>query len=49
MARKRLAAWLDEGKIKQREDIAEGLEKAPETLLRLFDGGNTGKLLLKLR
>ena len=30
------------------EDIAEGLETFPDTLLRLFKGENTGKLVLKL-
>ena len=36
------------GKLVSREDIAEGLENFPETLLRLFSGENTGKLVLKI-
>ena len=40
--------WLATGKLKTREDIAEGLENFPETLLRLFKGENTGKLALKV-
>jgi NADPH-dependent curcumin reductase len=43
-----LAAWVDAGKIAYREDIAEGLENAPETLKRLFVGANFGKQLLKI-
>jgi NADPH-dependent curcumin reductase CurA len=43
-----LAGWLAAGKLISREDIAEGLENFPDTLLRLFAGENTGKLVLKI-
>jgi NADPH-dependent curcumin reductase len=43
-----MGEWLAAGKLKTREDIAEGLETFPDTLLRLFKGENTGKLVLKL-
>lgn len=43
-----LGQWLAAGKIKHRETIVEGLEHAPETLNRLFDGEKFGKLLLKI-
>jgi hypothetical protein len=44
-----MAGWFAAGKIKSREDIAQGGLKAfPETLLRLFKGENTGKLVLKV-
>ncbi|HSZ14103.1 MAG TPA: NADP-dependent oxidoreductase [Solirubrobacteraceae bacterium] len=43
-----MAGWLASGKLKSREDIAEGLENFPQTLLRLFHGENTGKLVLKV-
>jgi NADPH-dependent curcumin reductase CurA len=43
-----MAKWLAAGKLKSREDIAEGLERFPETLLRLFAGKNTGKLVLRV-
>jgi NADPH-dependent curcumin reductase CurA len=36
-----------EGKIKYREDVRDGLEHAPETLVELYTGGNTGKLLVR--
>ncbi|MGP0102946.1 MAG: NADP-dependent oxidoreductase [Solirubrobacteraceae bacterium] len=43
-----MAGWLASGKLISREDVAEGLENFPDTLLRLFHGENTGKLVLKL-
>jgi len=43
-----LAAWMAEGKIKDRVDVQEGLENAPAALRRLFRGENTGKQLLKI-
>jgi NADPH-dependent curcumin reductase CurA len=48
LAAKEMAAWLAAGKLKGREDIVEGIETFPETLLKLFSGENTGKLLLKV-
>jgi NADPH-dependent curcumin reductase CurA len=47
-AAREMAGWLAAGKLKSREDIAEGLATFPDTLLRLFTGANTGKLLLKI-
>jgi NADPH-dependent curcumin reductase CurA len=43
-----IAAWITAGKLKSREDIVEGLETFPETLLKLFSGENFGKLILKV-
>jgi hypothetical protein len=43
-----LAAWVADGKIAYAEDIQEGLENAPATLARLFEGKNLGKQLLRL-
>jgi NADPH-dependent curcumin reductase CurA len=43
-----MAKWLVAGKLKSREDIATGLENFPDTLLRLFRGENTGKLVLEV-
>ena len=44
-----MAGWLSAGKLVSREDIAGGgLERFPETLLRLFEGKNTGKLVLEV-
>jgi NADPH-dependent curcumin reductase CurA len=43
-----LAAWLRDGRLRYREDVAEGLDKAPEALLRLLAGGNSGKMLVRV-
>jgi NADPH-dependent curcumin reductase CurA len=43
-----MATWLSEGKITAREDVVEGLETFPDTLLKLFTGANNGKLVLKV-
>lgn len=47
-ATQNIVKWIAEGKIKHRETIVDGLENAPETLNLLFEGGNTGKLLIKV-
>ena len=36
------------GKLKNRVDVQEGLENAPATLRRLFEGRNDGKQLLRI-
>lgn len=41
-----LAGWVAEGKIKYREHIVEGIERAPEAFLGLFEGENIGKQLV---
>lgn len=43
-----MAGWMKAGKLKTREDIEVGLETFPDTLLKLFKGENTGKLVLKV-
>lgn len=43
-----MAAWMALGKLKSKEDIVEGLETFPETLMKLFNGENFGKLVLKV-
>jgi hypothetical protein len=43
-----MAQWMAATKLKSREDIVEGLETFPETLLKLFKGENNGKLMLKV-
>ena len=43
-----LAEWMMAGKIKYREDIVDGLDNVLPTFLRLFDGSNAGKLVLRL-
>ena len=45
----RMAAWRNEGLLKTREEIVEGgLEDFQPTLMKLFAGENTGKLVLQI-
>lgn len=41
-----MRSWLDEGKIKFREDLVEGLENAPQAFIGLLEGKNFGKLII---
>ncbi len=43
-----LGQWKMFGKLKDRETIGAGLEKAPDAINMLFTGGNAGKLIVKL-
>jgi NADPH-dependent curcumin reductase CurA len=43
-----LGEWVAEGRLKSREDIVQGLETFPESLLMLYTGENTGKLMLQV-
>ena len=43
-----MAGYLKDGKMKSKEDIVLGLETFPETLLKLFNGENFGKLVLQV-
>jgi NADPH-dependent curcumin reductase CurA len=47
-ARRRLARWYGEGRLKQRDDVVEGLENAAGAYDRLFRGDNFGKLLVRV-
>lgn len=43
-----LSGWLDSGQLAHQEDIQDGFAHAPRTFLRLFEGKNLGKQLLKI-
>ena len=43
-----LGKWKMMGKLKDRQTVVEGLEKAPDALNMLFTGGNIGKLIVKV-
>lgn len=47
-AAREIVGWLQAGKIQYRYDVVDGLEAAPRALLKLFDGSNTGKLLVRV-
>mgnify|MGYP001360192764 CR=1 FL=1 len=43
-----MSNWLLEGKIKFKETIYEGIEKAPKSFIDLLEGKNIGKMLVKI-
>lgn len=43
-----MAQWIKEGKVKWRETVFEGLERAPEAFMGLFKGENFGKMLVRV-
>jgi NADPH-dependent curcumin reductase CurA len=45
---KQISQWMKEGKFISKEDIVPGIDKFPETMNKLFSGGNFGKLVLKV-
>ncbi len=45
---RQLAAWLRQGRLQYREDIADGLEGAPAALIGLLQGRNFGKQLVRV-
>ena len=44
----RMERWHRDGHIQFREDILDGLERAPEAFLRMMSGANMGKQLVRL-
>lgn len=47
-AAREMAGWLREGKLRSHEEIVEGIDRFPETLLRLFTGEHVGKLVIEV-
>lgn len=45
---KDMGQWMREGRIRSEETIHEGIAAAPQAFADLFNGGNTGKMLVKL-
>jgi len=43
-----MSQWLNDGKIKFKEDITEGLENAPRELIGLLKGANFGKKVIQV-
>ena len=43
-----MAGYLRDGKMKSKEDVVVGLDTFPESLLKLFNGENFGKLVLQV-
>ena len=45
---KQLANWLKEGKLTYAETIVNGFDNIPQAFIELFDGKNTGKMIVKI-
>jgi len=45
---KQLSQWYGEGKLKLKETVVEGFENIPEAFIGLFEGSNTGKMVVKI-
>jgi hypothetical protein len=43
-----LARWLRQGKLRYREDVAQGIEAAPQAFIGMLQGRNQGKQLVQL-
>jgi NADPH-dependent curcumin reductase CurA len=43
-----VARWLREGRLRYRETIVDGLERAPEALARMLAGDTIGKTLVRI-
>jgi NADPH-dependent curcumin reductase CurA len=41
-------AWVQEGRLRHRETIVEGIENAPRAFIGLFTGENIGKMLVRV-
>jgi NADPH-dependent curcumin reductase CurA len=43
-----LGGWLADGRLRYRETIIDGLDRAPEALVRMLSGDTTGKTLVRI-
>jgi NADPH-dependent curcumin reductase CurA len=41
-----MKAWIDQGQIKTNATVIEGFENLPKALIKLFEGANTGKMMV---
>jgi len=46
--RQDMSGWLREGRVKYREEVIVGLERAPQGLMGLLQGDNFGKLMVRV-
>jgi len=46
--RREMGEWVASGRVQLREDVVDGLEHAPQAFAGLLQGGNFGKLVVKV-
>ena len=47
-AARQMQQWLDSGELKHRATVIDGFGNLPKALIRLFDGDNLGKMMVKV-
>ena len=47
-ALRQMGEWVRSGKIKYREDVVQGIDKAPRAFIGMLRGENFGKQLVKM-
>lgn len=47
-AEQAMAGWIKDGRLTYQEDILDGFERMPEALIRLYQGANRGKQLVRV-
>jgi NADPH-dependent curcumin reductase CurA len=47
-AARELQIWIDASRVRYRATVVEGFEALPRTLIALFEGGNIGKMMVKV-
>ncbi len=45
-AAREMQAWIDAGQLKQQATVIDGFQELPRALIKLFEGFNTGKLMV---
>jgi NADPH-dependent curcumin reductase CurA len=43
-----MSGWIASGRVKWEATVEQGIDNAPTAFLKLFSGGNTGKMLVRL-
>ena len=43
-----MKSWIEQGKLKQSATVIEGFENLPKALIQLFEGANTGKMMVRV-
>jgi NADPH-dependent curcumin reductase CurA len=42
-----MRGWIDAGKLKQQVTVVDGFRSLPRALIQLFEGFNTGKMMVR--